>query len=370
MIYAVIGQPFTVNAEIKNDDGTPFAVNTPVTYKVYDFNDTFILQGSAIQDSQLPTNWLAHFTLPVTAPTPNDFSNEQYSIEFEAVYNNLIIKSKLYFQVLNQAEPEAHDSNIVILDRSPVIDSLITQFSVTSYSVKITDEYDNILYQFTEDNPTSTLINNEYVTKFNSGNFNLSAGDGMFPYLIIYTYTMANSQTNTEIHPVYVMNSAMMLAVNDMRMYLDKARNYDIDPSLRWTDAELSHFIMSGLQRFNAANPAVTNYNINSFPKYLFYMLVKMAEVEALNALYLAEGMRAFNFTGASTTLEVDRTQYISTKMDEINGWLNDNLTNAKTLLVKRMFGAGVNGISLTSVTNRIGYNWRSPMYIRMLNSL
>ena len=370
MIYAIIGQPFTVNAEFKNDDGTPFAVTTNVIYKVYDFNDTFILQGSAIQDSLLPTNWYANFTLPVTAPVPDDMSNQQYWIEFEALSPNLTIKSKLYFQVLSQAEPESHDSNIVILDKNPVIDTLITQFPITSYSVKITDEYDNQLYTATFDSPTSTLINNEYITQFNSNDFRLSAGEGMFPYLVIYTYTMANGHTNTEIHPVYVMNSAMMLAVNDMRMYLDKARNYDIDPSLRWTDAELAHFLMSGLQRFNTANPSITGFNIMTYPKQMFYMLVKLAEYEALNALYLAEGMRSFSFSGASTTLEVNRTQYIQTKMDEIGRWIDSNLTNAKTLLMKRLYGAGVNGISLTSVTNRIGYNWRSPMYIRMLNNL
>ena len=157
-----------------------------------------------------------------------------------------------------------------------------------------------------------------------------------------------------------------MLIVNNMRRYLDKARNFDIDPSLRWTDAELIHFVTVGLNRFNIALPTVTNYTISNFPGNYIYVIEKCAEHEALNALYLAEGMRAFDFTGASVTLNMDRTSYIQTKMDEIGGWLDNNLTKIKTLLTRQTSGNAALSIQISSVTN--GFSRR--MSGRFLNNL
>ena len=76
--------------------------------------------------------------------------------------------------------------------------------------------------------------------------------------------------------------------------------------------------------------------------------------------------MRAFEFTGASVTLNVDRTEYIKTKMDEIGNWLDNNLTKIKTLLTRQTSGNAALSIQISSVTN----GFSRQMSGRFLNNL
>jgi len=374
-MIAIIGQNYTAITSFLNKDKTPFCATEPVTYKVYSYDNIFILQGSAIQDNIRPSDWYANFVIPEGSPVPNDTNNEQYYIEFFATNTTQQLQSKQYFQVVDNAEPVSYDSSVLTIKGQSITDNLITSLRVTSYTVSIQDDTDRVLYTATNNDPQSVLKNNCYVTKINMGSQPsiTDNGIGFFPYLVIYTYETEDNITNTEVHTLYVMNSKMMLLVNNMRRYLDKARNYDIDPSLRWTDLELAHFVMSGINRYNSSLPTITGFTATNFPTQHTYLLEKCAEHEALNALYLAEGMRAFNFTGASTSLEVDRTQYIQTKMDEIGSWLDNNLIQAKSLLIRTMTGNGRTNIQLTSVTNFRGYGWNGAyagMYSRMLSGV
>ena len=370
MTAAIIGKNYTLTATFTNEDSTPFIVNKPVQYKVYSFNNIFIVEGSAIQNRNNPAEWIANFVIPEGAPVPNDVNNQQYYIDWYAEGSDESMKAKEYFQVLDSAEPNSYDSAIAITVGQPIRDTLFTDLPILECNVSITTMEDVKLWEVNipEGKVNSILKNNAYVTNFDSGEAIEGVTDknmGICPYLILYNYRTEQGY-NTEVHTLYIVSGKAMLIVNNMRRYLDKARNFDIDPSLRWTDAELIHFVIVGLNRFNIALPTVTNYTISNFPGNYIYVIEKCAEHEALSALYLAEGMRAFDFTGASVTLNMDRTSYIQTKMDEIGGWLDNNLTKIKTLLTRQTSGNAALSIQISSVTN--GFSRR--MSGRFLNNL
>lgn len=358
MTAAILGKNYTLTASFTNEDNTPFIVTSPVRYKIYSFNNIFIIEGAAIQNQNNPAEWIANFVIPSSAPVPTDVNNQQYYIDWYAENTSEPIKNSMkareYFQVLSTAEPLSYDSAIAITVGQPIRDTLITDLPLISCNISIRDMNDKEYWNQDILNPNSFFQNNAYITNFDSQTSIPLVTDqnmGLCPYLIMYNYKTEQGY-NTEVHTLYIVSGKAMLIVNNMRRYLDKARNYDIDPSLRWTDAELIHFVTVGLQRFNVAPPAITGYTISSFPNNYIYIIEKCAEHEALNALYLAEGMRAFNFTGASVTLEVDRTQYIQTKMDEINSWLENNLSKVKSLLIRQTNGSANLSIQLSSVTN------------------
>lgn len=358
MVAAIIGKDYVLSASFTNEDGTPFIVSKPVTYKVFSFNEDFILEGSAIQSKTQPQEWYAHIVIPENAPIPDDMTNQQYRIDWYAENDippyNAFMKASEKFQVLNSAEPPVHDSAIVLMKNQPFKDSLITQFQVEEFEISIMDDNSTVLYQDKVVNPEYKLVNNAYIVDYNTKSSIPEVTDknmGICPYLVTYTYKTVQGY-ETEVHALYIVSAKAMVVVTNIRRFLDKARNYDIDPSLRFTDAELIHFVTVGLQRFNVSLPTITNYTISSFPTTFIYLIEKCAEHEILNAWYLAEGMRSFDFTGASVTLNVDRTNYIQTKMDEIGTWLENNLTKQKALLIRSTQGLGNIGISLTSVTN------------------
>ena len=49
MVAAVIGKNYTTSATFKNEDQTPFEVIQPINYRVYSFNNIFILENTATQ---------------------------------------------------------------------------------------------------------------------------------------------------------------------------------------------------------------------------------------------------------------------------------------------------------------------------------
>lgn len=372
MTAAIIGQNYVLSASFTNEDGTPFVVSKPVSFKVYSFKEDFILEGAAIQSKTQPQEWYANIVIPEGAPVPNDMVNQQYHIDWYAENtlspNNSQMKATEYFQVLNTAEPLSYDSAIALLVGQKFRDSLITQFPVEELEISIMDENSNVYYTDKVANPTASFMNNSYVINYETAEPIKEVTDknmGLCPYLVTYNYKTAQGY-NTEVHTLYIVSGKAMVIVNNMRRYLDKARNYDIDPSLRWTDVELIHFVVAGLNRFNACPPTITGYTISNFPTQYIYLIEKCAEHEALNALYLAEGMRAFDFTGASVTLNVDRTSYIQTKMDEIGSWLDNNLSKTKALLIRTSQGNGMVGINLSSVTNGMWFG-RNPALLRAL---
>lgn len=358
MTAAIIGKNYTLTSSFTNEDNTPFIVSSPVKYKIFAFDNTYIVEGAACQNRNNPAEWIANFVIPQGAPVPNDVNNQQYYIDWyaENTDKNISMKAKQYFQVLAEAEPMSYDSAVAILVGQPLRDCLITDLPVLECNISVRDMNDKIYFEkdFSTDELHPEFRNNAYYTNFDSKTAIVGLTDrnmGICPYLIMYNYRTEIGY-QTEVHTLYLVTGKSMLVVNSLRRYMDKARNFDIDPSLRWTDEELIHFVVEGLNRFNAAPPSITGFTIANFPNNYIYVLEKCACHEALNAWYLAEGARAFDFTGASVTLNVDRTQYIQTKMDEIGGWLNDNLEKIKALLIRQVNGNGSLSIQLTSVTN------------------
>lgn len=368
MVAAVIGQNYTCTCTFKNQDGTPFEVVSPISYKVFAFNDALIIENTAVQDVENASIWYANFAIPENAPVPNDVNNEQYRIDWYAQGINERLQATQQFQVIGSAEPPVYDSTVLAMVGQPIEDTLITMQKLSAYTLTIQDVGGNVLHTFSNTHPVSVLRNNTYVTTYNSGTALPDVTDkcmGYCPYLLTYNFTLENGQTETEIHTLYVINSVAAILINNMRRYLDMARNYDLDVNLRLTEEDYIHFITVGLQRINGANPNTTTYTLCNFPMAFLYLLEKCAEVELLNAWYLAEGMRSFEFTGASVSLSVKRTEFIEKKMDEINSWLDNNLEKQKELMIRKGNSAGNLGVGLSSVTN--GFSWRYPGQLRGL---
>jgi hypothetical protein len=74
---------------------------------------------------------------------------------------------------------------------------------------------------------------------------------------------------------------------------------------------------------------------------------------EALRAQYLAEGVSAFDFSGQSVSLTVDRTQYLESEMGRIQAYLDTTLPQVKKASV--IAGSpGAVSIQIHSRTNRL----------------
>lgn len=354
MTQFVRGQQVSLVAEFV--DGNVAAVfAAPVAYQVQDPNGLLVASGTCIQDSESPEKWSATFTLPANLPITQGDGGQRFKI----VWSGQDVaggkhRATEHFEVLNATYEELKQRALAVLVGRPFADSLLTQSPISGYTVELRDVKDNVHYTATVTNPEAAVhgqyfqyehsFDNETVTALVAG------AVGIYPYQIHWTYSVAGQSTN-EMHPLYVFNGKVMHYVHTLREYLDMAQLDEINPALRYTDLALAHHLLVGLARINAEPPSLTSWTLNSLPDGLSFSLKAAAAVEALNARYLAEGMSSFDFQGQSVQLSVDRTQFLSYKIDENLTYLNDKLRAQKKMAV-RSSSAGVLGVNFGTMTN------------------
>ena len=364
MLYLVIrGQSSNAEVWFKHADGSAIPPLSSVQYQVFDYNNSSIISGSATQDIGDPSHWTTTFVIPTTAPVGQ--AGNKYRIAWTLVDTaNQFYSQTEYFLVVAEGEPPPRDLNVVMLENRPFVDTVAFNGIPTSLTVAVHDVKDNVLLgQSDVDITAPRTIGDLFYFDFSSGTSipDLRVGNyGASPAFALWEYSLPGLPNQIEIHPIYILNSLMFRWINDVRVALDKAHNQDIDPTLAFTDAELAHYVLSGLQRINITEPQNTNFTIMNLPDSFTYLLSKAAQYEALFAWHLAEGLKAFEFQGLSTQLSVDRTQYIQQAMDNVNQWLEEHIRKAKKIWARSgsgsRFGTGVLSISLHKGTN-IPYN-------------
>ena len=171
------------------------------------------------------------------------------------------------------------------------------------------------------------------------------------PPQLYIDYTDANGLEQQQFLPMYPMSAKFVSAVSNLKLFLDKARLKEIDPTLQWHDDELAHAMFEGANYINGYPSAVTFWTVDTFPFSLSTYLWYAAALYALNSRYLAEGFTAFQFSGLSTNLEVDRRDAIVYKIEELKGFLETNLTKAKAAAIKT-FGIGETPATVETANN------------------
>lgn len=68
---------------------------------------------------------------------------------------------------------------------------------------------------------------------------------------------------------------------------------------------------------------------------------LQCAELGALEAQYLAEGEKAFDFSGSAISLNVDRTGFLETMASNIRSNLDNNLKPIKTVMIEKGYTSG-----------------------------
>lgn len=345
------GQPFTAETFFQDSSGNPLPSSlTPAFCSIRDPNGNLIFQINPTQDFTDPRRWFIICTIPSGAPAGVDIG--KYSIQWTlGTYTNTE-----YFVVLAEINISTDSTDVIMLENTIFTDNLIVDHQISGpITIQVFDDY-KLLFDSGPQTITPIQLNGRYVYQYSSpapiiGIF--SSHYDQNSYSIRWNYNNVLGP-NIDIHALYVLNNKTILFLNTMKHTLDKARNYDINPSLRFTDAELFNFLINGLQRINGSPPQFTNFNFVTIPRIFYSTLVKAGELEALQAWRLAEGLAAFEFSGQSTQLSIDRTQHIELLISELSQYLDIEIERQKRLLARSVANrnAGSVGISIGPKTN------------------
>lgn len=171
----------------------------------------------------------------------------------------------------------------------------------------------------------------------------------LIPYQVVWKYWTVPAQTFRETATLWIVNDSIMNAVEDVKSKINKARQtlYGVEDS-QFPGTEIMKWLRRAMDAFNASYGQFTSFTMTRAmgPVREFWLLY--AEVYALEAQYLMEGEKAFQFQGANISLDVDRTQYLDAAASKIQSRLDSELPNIKKNLIMKANsggdGSGPNG--------------------------
>jgi len=345
-----VGQATTVTVKFR---GNPVFSSAP-TWELILPNGSVLLSGIAFVSP--PYSWTVTLTVPSTYVTTT--GSDVLVLEVFGPDANGVVRSTESEHTVLDAVDSFTPVGVLAVDGQTIEDYiLLDQYNYpdTAFSVSISDYVDaSIMAPVT---PTLgsivRVINKTDVPdrftdpEFKGYLYKFSVPGVSFPALTRYAYQMAISVNSggvavaSEVHPVYRINGRFISHINNLKMFLDKARLVEIDPTLQWQQDELAQALLEGAQYVNAFPIELTYWTVDDFPLPMTTYLWYAAAVYALNARYMAEGFTAFEFSGLSTSLTIDRRDTITYKIEELKGFLETNLERAKNVAI-RTFGRGV----------------------------
>jgi hypothetical protein len=138
-----------------------------------------------------------------------------------------------------------------------------------------------------------------------------------------------------EVPPPYLLQFFPSL-----RMVIDKYQKRR-ELIQAYQDSDIYEYLLRGLQFVNGWHP-VTSYQFESLPDQLVPFWLMAGQVWGLNAQHLLETDLQFSFGGQTVTLDYDHTSNIEAAISRAMDYLQNNLTNVKTPLLRRAAGVGV----------------------------
>ena len=293
------------------------------------------------QVSTTTTSVIIATTLPSNVSIPLDGS--KYSI----YATDGITSAVEYFTVIAPVDISTqHGIEIAYLQGSVFKDSLILSSSVSD--INITMYLDDGTTIVPPASPISlnvsspTMYGTNYVYAFDysqyfpgssanpAGSLNTNTYSGFGTGTVIWDYLLSDGITESqEIHPFYTVTPHSMVFINAIRKMVDKARIGDVNLYLQYTMSDLCHALTRGCDYVMQSPPVATGFALDQIPIMLKDYIIKAAAIDILRAQYMAEGMSAFDFQGMRTALQVDRTQYLSQLISELEADLQ-GLPSAK----------------------------------------
>lgn len=203
------------------------------------------------------------------------------------------------------------------------------------------------------------------------------------PILLLVDHVRAGSFTPTQYSfKVWIITPQILVAANSLEQFINKARLSNVIPELDYTQTDLLEYLTRGLNLFNSFPPQLTAFNGTNMQGLILDAWLQCSAYYALAAQLQAEGALAFDFSGESVALNVDRTPAIEAALGRVESSLNDHVKPAKKLLAKAgvnsgdgsqggRFIDGSSNLGALSVTNapttRLPWSGRGPVWSRGL---
>ena len=353
------GETLTLTQSFTDASGEPLLPldfsNGPLITAL-DSNGDILIESNAIPDG-VPGTWSTTVSVPVLELRDEITVSVIWFFEHESG-NDRVVQS-----LIIEPQREHRITDVVVL-----LDGDGTTFDVVvPWAVRDTDSV-----------TFSLSLNNEVVARYSTTDKDVEllnafssrteyrlpiAGTParIAPYALIAMYkasdkSVANSNKTTT-YKVWPVTPQILVAASMVQDFCDRARLDNVIPELEYTQADLIQYLYRGLSTFNSLPPRATDFTGTNMQGQFLDAWITCACSHALSAQFLAEGSLAFDFSGQTVSLNMDRSPAIESTLGRLESQLNTVVMPFKKLIGRAgvISGDGSQGGRLIDGSQKFG---------------
>lgn len=168
-------------------------------------------------------------------------------------------------------------------------------------------------------------------------------------YDVVWSFYNNDCEVFSESSKLWIINPSIRSVADDVLAKIQKARaSLYGSPDLVFTMPTVLTWLRRGKDLFNGWQGVFTNFTMTNAKGIIREYWLLCSELGALEAQYMTEGEKAFNFSGAAIQLDVDRTGYLDSMIGAIRSYLDSNLKPIKQNMTQKGYtdgdGSGTDG--------------------------
>lgn len=173
--------------------------------------------------------------------------------------------------------------------------------------------------------------------------------------ILFVTYKKLGQTAVRYEYKVWHVTPQIILASGLLEDWINKAKVDNVIPELDYTQSDLVMYLQRGLALFNSYGPQITNFTGTNMQGPLLDSWLVMSTYYALGAQLQAEGALAFDFSGQTVNLNIDRTPSIEAALGRIESQMENSVKPLKKLLAKNGILSGSGAAGGTGLNNSRG---------------
>lgn len=267
---------------------------------------------------------------------PSDVGPTLITTKYQIRYT-LFVEDKTFYQFENLTVA----SNVTVPLGTPDVVEL--HGSRAYLSIVTSQPYQYMRCSIYKDNQEITSANIKDHAKVSSGwLYSLTADTQNLPvslenYTVVFSYGNASPAEYQESSKLWIVNASIQTACGDILARVNKARTtlYG-SPDLQYPIPTILLWMRRGMDRFNGAYGIFTNFTMTNAKGGIREYWLMWTELMAIQAQFLAEGEKAFDYSGAAISLNVDRTGFLDSMANSIKGDLDNEFKPFKQNLINK----------------------------------
>lgn len=179
--------------------------------------------------------------------------------------------------------------------------------------------------------------------------------DRLQPLSLMLDVSRLDANNTTIVYSLWPVTPQILLATRLLEAQINKADYKQVIPELAYTSSDLVMYLYRGLALFNQLPPRVTDFWGTNMQGSLLDAWITCSSYYALAAQLKAEGAMAFDFSGQSINLNIDRSPSEEAALGRVETQINDTIKEYKKTLGKAGFFYGdgsIGGQYLTAGRN------------------